>query len=247
MTDQENATQVVQGDAFERLRELDDDSFHAAVVDYPWEQNIKNKQGKMEHRNTARALNEGARDVNSDDSMFGMESDDRMGDLLDELSRILVDGGWAVFFADDRFQDVVRGALRQSDLILRRNWAWTPESMGMGYYGRVDHYPMPVATNGETNRYVSDRSTLFRIPGGRDTDYPTGKPVDLYRQMLRPPVIEDGEALLEPFCGSAPGAAVAASRGLRYWGCDTDADAVELAEARFEQSDLGQWTQETLA
>lgn len=225
MTSDELGDAVVQGDAFEALAELDTDSAHAAIVDYPWEFDAENGDDRYGYDRE---------DGGVEDALFGMEGDERLPELLDELARVLVDGAWAVFMADDEFQDAVRDALRDSAFTFRRNWAWTPESMGMGYYGRIDHYPMPVATLGDTDRYVSDRSTLFRVPGGRQTDYPTGKPVDLYRQILRPPVIEDGERLLEPFCGSGPGAAVASERGLRYWGCDVSDRAVETARRRLE-------------
>lgn len=227
-------------DAFEALTQLPDDHAHAAVVDYPWEFEIKNGTGRYEYRGNPRGRGEGDRDPDHDEVMFGMEPDDAVPALLDELSRVLVGGSWIVFMADDRFQDVVREAMRDCDgVTFRRNWAWTPESMGMGYYGRVNHYPIPVATVGDTDRYVRGRSTLYRIPGGRQTDYPTGKPVELYRQLLSPPVIEDGERLLEPFCGSAPGAAVALERGLSYWGCDVDPDAVATARNRADQRRLG--------
>lgn len=82
---------------------------------------------------------------------------------------------------------------------------------------------------GRRNDTSKTGGTLYSIPKGRRTAYPTGKPVELYRQLLQPPVIEDGEALLEPFCGSAPGAAVALERGLDYVGTDISEEAVELA------------------
>lgn len=233
--------QVQQADAFEALSELRDSSAHAAIVDYPWEFTIQNGTGRFEYRRVA-GQGEGEEDRNIDrsDVMFQMEEDESIQTVLDELRRVLVDGAWIVFMADDRFQDVVRKAMQDVDgIILRRNWIWTPENMGMGYYGRIDHYPMPVATVGETDRYVTGRSTLFRVPNGRDTEYPTGKPVDLYRQLLAAPVIRNGERLLEPFCGSGPGAAVASSRGLDYWGCDVDSKAVEKTRERFEQQRLG--------
>jgi len=217
---------VVQGDAFDALATLDDDSAHAAVVDYPWEFDAENGADRYGYDREA---------GDSETALFGMEPDERLGDLLNELARVLVDGAWVVFMADDEFQDPVRDGLRDSAFTFRRNWAWTPESMGMGYYG------MPVATNGDTERYVSDRSTLFRVPGGRQPDYPTGKPVDLYRQVLRPPVIEDNERLLEPFCGSGPGAAVANERGIDYWGCDIAADAVERTRERGRQETVTGW------
>lgn len=233
-------TAVLHGDAFEALAKLPDEYAHAAVVDYPWEFSIQNGTGRYEYRGNPRGRGEGDRDPDHDEIMFAMESDDRVPELLDELARVLVDGAWLITFADDRFVDVMRTALRDSAFTFRRNWAWTPDSMGMGYYGRIDHYPMPVATLGETDRYVKDRPTLFRVPGGRDTEWPTGKPVDLYRQVLESPVLRDGERLLEPFCGAAPGAAVAHERGVGYWGCDVDVEAVETARARFEQQRLSQ-------
>jgi len=231
---------VHHGDAFGKLVELPEDHAHAAVVDYPWEFEVQNGAGRFEYRRLpGQGDGEGDRDIAREDAMFKMADDEAVTTVLDELSSVLVDGAWIIFMADDRFQEVVRDAMRDVDgIILRRNWAWTPESMGMGYYGRIDHYPMPVATVGETDRYVSDRSTLFPVPGGRQTDYPTGKPVELYRELLAPPVIRDGERLLEPFCGSGPGAAVAAERGLSYWGCDVDIDAVEVARTHLEQDRL---------
>jgi hypothetical protein len=235
---------VRQGDAFELLSDVD--VAHAAIVDYPWEFQMQNGSGRFEYRREPRHASDGdtagARDLEHEDAMFDMEGDERLPELLEILADTLVEGAWVVFFADDRFQDPVRDALRNHDeFIFRRNWAWTPESMGMGYYGRIDHYPMPVATLGETDRHVTSRSTLYRVPGGRDTEYSTGKPVELYRQLLAEPVLRDGEKLLEPFCGSAPGAAVAVERDLEYWGCDVDDDALEIARERLEKTTVTDW------
>jgi len=244
------ATQtVVEGDAFEELSDLPEDYAHAAVVDYPWEFKIRTGDGDDELRNReGRGLLEGCRESDHEKRMFDMAADERFAELLEELSRVVVDGGWLLCMADDRFQDVIRDSLRADEsFIFRRNWCWTPESIGMGNYGRVNHYPIPVATNGDTDRYVQDRGTLFTVPNGRDVDYPTGKPVELYRQILESPVIRDGERLLEPFCGSGPGAAIARERGLDYWGVDVDVDAVEQTRNRLRQNRIQEWTQANLA
>lgn len=234
---------VLCGDAFEELAKLPADSAHAAVVDYPWQFQIQTGAGTSEIRNReGQGLQSGCREPDHEDAMFEMAADDYFPDVLAELSRVLVDGAWLLCMADDRFQDIVRTSLRDSPFILRRNWAWTPNEIGMGYYGRVNHYPIPVATNGETDRYVQDRGTLFCIENGRDVAYATGKPVQLYRQLLAAPVIRDGERLLEPFCGSGPGAAIANERGLGYVGVDISPDAVEQTRSRFEQETFAQLT-----
>ena len=230
---------VLQGDALEHLSDLEENSAHAAVVDYPWKFEIQNNTGRFETRNAPRGTGAGDRDLEDDTRMFDTLPDKGYTVVLEELSRALEPGSWLVSMADDRFQDVVRESIRDHpEWILRRNWAWTPGSMGMGTYGRVSHYPIPVATLGETSRYVRDRGTLFEVRGGRNTEYPTGKPVELYREILRAPVVYDGERLLEPFCGSGPGAVVAAERDLEYWGCDVDVDAVEITKDRFAQQRL---------
>lgn len=234
--------EVAEGDAFDLLADLPDDYGHAAVVDYPWEFDQENGDGRYGYEEEG-------------DTIYAMESSDRLVEVFDELARALVDGAWVLCMADDEVVDEVRAGLRASDLTFRRNWAWTPERIGMGYYGRIDHYPIPTATNGDTRRYedyypiptatngdtkryVMGRGTLYKIPKGRQTEYPTGKPVELYRQLLAPPVLEDGERLLEPFCGSAPGAKVAVERDLDYWGADISEEALSFARKRLEQSSL---------
>jgi len=228
---------VVQGDAFDALEELPSDFAECAIVDYPWEMDFKNGSGRFEGM-TAERWNDWEKRGGPG---YELEANERVPALLEELSRVLVDGAWVVCLADDDFQDVVRSAIRASPLEFRRNWAWTPKSIGMGYYGRINHYPIPVATNGETDRYVTGRGTLYEVDGGRNTEYPTGKPPALYRQLLEEPVVRDGDTLLEPFCGAGPGAAVANERGIDYWGCDTAADAVERTRERGRQETVTGW------
>lgn len=231
MTDARFAT----GDAFRQLRELPDGYGDAAVVDYPWEFDYDNGTNRMGFERGEHARPE-VDDPDPDERpMFAMEDDEAIPRLVDELSRVLADGSWVLFFADDRFQRVVRDALKAADgLTFRRNWAWTPNRLGMGYYGRVSHYPIPTATVGDTERYVQGRGTLYRVDGRAEIDYPTAKPVPLYRDLLAPPVLETGDRLLEPFCGSAPGAVVAGERDVAYWACDVNPEAVDLAERRYE-------------
>lgn len=229
--------EFVEGDAFEELESLPPESAHCAVVDYPWNFDIRNGSGRFEFRARAEDTRENIRE--DDDHMYRMEEDDRVPELLNLLTDVLVDGAWIMFFADDRFQDPVRRAMKDNEeLIFRRNWAWSPNQFGMGYYGRITHYPIPVATKGETERYVRDRGTLYKVDGGRNTEYATGKPMSLYRDLLREPVLRKDETLLEPFCGSAPGAYVARERDLGYWGCDIDPESFEDREKDVERTNL---------
>ena len=223
------------GNVFELLPFLEADLGHAAVVDFPWEFNGENGTGRFQSTGSDRGF-----------EVYQTEENDRLVDVLYELARVLVDGAWLFVFADDDTQPEFREYLEDSPLTYRRSCVWDREKFGMGYYHRVQHYPILTATNGETDRYVQDRGTVFRAARNdftavhNDDAYPTSKPVGLYRQMLAEPVLKDGERLLEPFCGTGPGAAVAAERGLDYWGADTNPEAVKQARQELEQARLTQ-------
>ncbi|MFC7140039.1 DNA methyltransferase [Halosimplex aquaticum] len=222
---------VEHGDVFDLLPSLEADFGHAAVVDFPWQFNADNGSGRFESTGSDREF-----------EVYQTEENDRLADVLDALSRVLVDGAWVFVFADDDTVPEFRECVEESPFTYRRTCVWDREKFGMGYYHRVQHYPILTATNGETDRYIQGRGTVYRAlkhdGEASDSDYPTGKPVKLYRQMLAEPVLDDGERLLEPFCGHGPGAAVAAERGIDYWGADTNPEAVEQARQHLEQTRL---------
>jgi len=227
---------VVQGDAFEELSSLADDSAHAAVIDYPWK--------FAEEDGTGYFGNEGTNDREFE--AFQTESHTRLMEVVRELERVLVSGSWVFVFADDDVYPEFREIVDESPLERRRTLVWDRCTIGMGIYFRSRHTLIIPATVGETDRKVKDRGTVIeavRQDGFlRENDYPTSKPVDLYRKMLAPPVLHEGERLLEPFCGSAPGAKAAAERGLGYWGVDVNSEAVNQAKDAFSQQRLGQTT-----
>jgi site-specific DNA-methyltransferase (adenine-specific) len=227
---------AVHGDVFNELPELDDDSAHAAIVDYPWQ--FREEDG------TGFFGNEGEGNGWSDFDQFSTEDTDGLAVILDECERVLVEGAWVFVFADDEVLDDFQTIIKESPLERRRTLVWDRCTIGLGQYFRSRHMFVIAATVGSTDRYVRDRPTVLEAARQdgflREHDYPTGKPPALYRKMLASPVLEDGERLLEPFCGGAPGAAIATERGLGYWGCDVSPDAIDRAEAFFEQQRFGQ-------
>ena len=65
------------------------------------------------------------------------------------------------------------------------------------------------------------------------TGYPTQKPVALINQILRI-VTEEGDLVLDPFCGSGTTCVSAKSLNRNYLGIDSSSDAVKLARKRLE-------------
>lgn len=218
-----NAEEVCHGDAFEELPSLADDFAHAAIVDYPWEFDVENFNGRY-----------------NDSSLYRTESLEKLSVVLGNLESALVSGSWVFLFADDKIVDGVRRLVSDSGLVRRQTAVWNRKSYSMGYYHRVQHYPIVTATVGKTDKMLTDRGTVYeavKTQGGVSlgTDEQTQKPPQLYRDILAPPVLRDGERLLEPFAGTAPGYRVCHSRGLDYWGCEIDADKVQTARERAEQ------------
>lgn len=226
---------VVQGDVFDLLPGLEEDAGHAAVVDYPWKFNGDNGTGRFQSTTDSR-----------DFEVYQTEENNRLSEVLDLLAEKVVAGGWLFVFADDKTVPEFRAMVEESSFTYRRTVVWDREKFGMGYYHRVQHYPIITATNGDTERYIQDRGTVFRAARNdfvavyNDDAYPTSKPVDLYRELLAPPVLEEGETLLEPFCGTGPGAAVAAQRGHGYWGADLNPEPLEVARTAITQQRIGQ-------
>ena len=69
------------------------------------------------------------------------------------------------------------------------------------------------------------------------TGYPTQKPAKLYERMIKASSNE-GDIVLDPFCGSGTTLVAANNLGRYYIGIDEKTDAIEIAEQRLAQQNL---------
>lgn len=213
------------GDAFEALGNLQTESAHAAVLDYPWE--FGDRPGA---------------ENNTQPEDWEMADNGRFPEALRSVVDVLVDGAWLFVFADDdvlpEFREAVEDAANY-----RKTLIWDTKRIGLGHYFRSRHGYIVAATKGDTDRHVTDVPTVLeaaapqREPGRSDT-YPTEKPASLVEEFLAP-VVQRGELVIEPFCGSAPALEAAKSLDLRYWGADVSPDALRRARRREGQTTLG--------
>lgn len=220
---------VEEGDVFDVLPTLPDEYAEAAVVDYPW------NHDSSKHFNGGRRQTEHAGD-------WSDIPHDGMTQVLEELARTVTAGGWVFVWADDDVYPEFRETVEDSPLTYRKTLIWDTERIGMGWYFRGRHQFVLAATNGDTERWVQDRATVVRAPNpnaqpGTEALYPTSKPPEAYTHLLDAPVLEAGERLLAPFCGSGPGHVAAARNGWAYHGIDANDEAVELASTRAELGD----------
>lgn len=218
--------QVHRGDAFGLLPTLEGDSANAAVVDYPWRFVNQDRPGRASFENP---------------EDWDMHDNDGIEAVLEEVARVLVDGGWAFVFTDDDVLPAFRAAAEHS-LDYRKTLIWDTKRIGNGHYFRSRHGYIIAATAGDTDRYVTDRPTVLEAAApqrepGVTTEYPTEKPASLYHQFLDP-ILEPGDRIIKPFCGTAPALEVAKSNQCAYWGCDVSADALRRARSRGNQATL---------
>lgn len=208
-------------DAFAGLESLRDNAADAAVVDYPWEFDTANGTDRFGH------------DQQADDSdLYQTQPNERLELVLNQLAQVVADDGWVFVFADDELYPLAREMLEHSPLDYLRTVYWDSDRMGMGYYHRVQTYPIlaAVVDQSSTKRYVRDRPDVYRVAHhGPSAEYHTQKPVGLYEKLLSPPVLRDGETVLEPFAGTFPAGVVAKRRGCRAVGFEVNGEAVALA------------------
>ena len=69
------------------------------------------------------------------------------------------------------------------------------------------------------------------------TGWPTQKPEELYQRMIKASSNE-GDIVLDPFCGSGTTCVAANNLGRYYIGIDEKTDAIEIAEQRLAQQNL---------
>ena len=215
-------------DVFDSLPELKTNSYHCAIVDYPWDFDRENGAGLYEN-------------------FYETQPIEKFRTVVSELSRILTPGSWFFAFADDEIVCEVRDIVEESDFKRRQTCIWDIDCMSMGSYHRVQHYPIITATLGETDKQLKTRGTIYkaqRATGAVGTGHErsTAKPVALYRKLIQPPVLYSGESLLEPFAGTAPGYDVAQERNLGYWGADNDNEIIEERKNQPEVKNLGEWS-----
>jgi site-specific DNA-methyltransferase (adenine-specific) len=84
------------------------------------------------------------------------------------------------------------------------------------------------------------RSAVWHHTSERDALYPTQKPLPLIREFVSL-FSDEGDTVLDPFCGSGTTLVASLERGRRAIGIDIDTRALDIARARCEAV-LGQGT-----
>lgn len=213
---------VEQRDAFKAIQDRETDSCHVALID-PWDFDTKNGSNRFGHDQST-----------GNSNLYDTSDEDGLKFILKEVERVVKDGGWVFVFADDEKYPTFRNIVTDVDGLERRQTIyWDSDSMGMGYYHRVQTYPLVTATVGKTERYVQSRPNIYRAHHhSPSAEYHTQKPVELYSDILTPPIVREGETVLEPFAGTFPSGVVAEANGFNAIGWDVNEEALEIVSER---------------
>lgn len=172
-------------------------------------------------------------------------------DFVDAVHESLVNGGWAIFDADDwllpRLIDYIRenwgdvastyrgGGYRRTGTVVYS------DHPGGGHYFTNGGYHVVFAHKGETNRTASTPCKVvcerppMNVRSG--VDWGTLKPIDPYQQWIDA-VTEPGESVYVPCAGTAPAAIAAERLGLDWIAIDSEPEARE-AYLRRREFELG--------
>lgn len=164
---------------------------------------------------------------------FPVVSNQYLGAVLAELLRVLKPGRHCYIFCDPE----TSYALVPAALAMGWQWGnrliWDKVQIGMGYHYRRRYEDVlflwkKAAANHPkrklANLGTADVLTVPRVRGG----YPTEKPVDLIRILVRQSA-RRGETVLDPFCGSGSTGVAALQENCDFFGGDVTQAAVELA------------------
>jgi site-specific DNA-methyltransferase (adenine-specific) len=174
--------------------------------------------------------------------------------LLCEFSRLLPKNGHAWLFADNEVQSVIQGYVREGEAgfdyvksypaIKLRSDGRAPR-MGMGYHLKSTHEYLVLCEKGRRSwsKELNNRPDYFMVPWTGDAEtrgltkdgkpYPTAKPWNLYRELIRLSTSE-GETILDPFAGSGPLASAALAEKRKAVLVDKSADAIEVIRRRID-------------
>ena len=231
---------IRQGDCLGVLRSVPDASVHLVVTSPPY-----NKRGHSGANLAGRNWKAG--DINYglfDDNMPEADYQAWQLDILNEIYRVLVDGGSLFYNHKNRVKSYVLTSplvwLLQSPLTLRQEVIWdrgsAPDINPRRFYPSTERiYWM---FKGKKPRYFNPASAnhkeVWRINQEYNSDHPAPFPVEVARRCIEACSVR-GDVILDPFAGSGSTLIAAKELGRNAIGIEIHAPYIEIIKARLAQ------------
>lgn len=238
--DHKGSALIIEGDTWQKSKELETDSFDCCIVDAPYPA----LNGQMSVGTTRPRNLKGG---------FDFETKELDEELLAELFRVLKPGGHLWLFAPaaalTNLSDTATYNEQQRQLFIQcgfrfnKVFIWDKVSIGMGYVGRARHELIYHFSKGKLNNlggfsrkpnpqhYIHDVLTA-KVPRGKNRYHQTAKPPELICDLLQFST-DVGGTVLDPFAGGLVTGAVAIATGRHAVLIEKDQNIIEKGLERF--------------
>jgi site-specific DNA-methyltransferase (adenine-specific) len=213
---------VEQGDAVDFLRRLPDASVDLVVTDPAYESLEKHRAigttTRLKHSKS------------SSNDWFTIFPNARFPELFAEAFRVLKKNTHLYLFCDQETMFVVKPIAQEVGFRFWKPLVWDKVQIGMGYHYRARYEFVLFFEKGKRKLKdlgIADVITHPRIRGG----YPSEKPSAVSEILIRQST-DEGDVVVDPFCGSGSVGVAARKLGRRFMGCDICAEAVETTAER---------------
>jgi site-specific DNA-methyltransferase (adenine-specific) len=211
-----------QGDAIEKLMELDDQSVDLVITDPAYESLEK-------YRNTGTTTRL-KKSKGSSNSWFPIFPNSRFPGLFRELYRVMKKNTHLYMFSDAETMFVIKPLAEEAGFKFWKPLVWDKGTIGMGYHYRARYEFILFFEKGKrglNDLAVPDVLNVPKIHSAKVV-YPTEKPLQLVKTLISQSS-EQGELVLDPFAGSGVVLLAAESLERNSIGFDISERAVTLA------------------
>jgi site-specific DNA-methyltransferase (adenine-specific) len=233
---------VLEGDAFELMSKIKDNSAAAWIFDPPFP---KVEEHRATGTTTRLKISKSSHNPWFDAAKFAYE---KLPALLRHADRTLVAGGHFLMKCDfDLLQEVLKlypaagGALpsvgSETSLVPQKLLLWDKQALGTGYVFRSRHEYWLWMVKGSKRRRVPNEnmslSDVFRYKRLKGKKYsPAQMPLAMAYDLVSQ-VTQVGDLVVDPFCGGGGTVPVVTSvLGRRIWACELDPSFAKLANER---------------
>lgn len=215
-----------KSDAVQWLSQLEDGSVDLIITDPPYESLEKHRAV-----GTTTRLKESAASSNA---WFAIFPNARFEQLFAEVHRVLKRDSHFYLFCDQETMFVAKPIAEQAGFKFWKPLIWDKKKIGMGYHYRARYECILFFEKGKRKLKdlgIPDILEVPRIHRG----YPTEKPAAV-SEILIHQSSNEGDLVLDPFCGSGSTGVAALSMSRNFAGSDVSDEALSLSKTRLEES-----------
>lgn len=207
-------------DAVEWLKTMEPESIDLIISDLPY-QSLE----KWRKIGTTTRLKQSK---SSSNQWFEIFHNDRFDELFKELHRVLKKNSHLYLFSDEETSDHLKRVGKAAGFKFWKPLVWDKMLIGMGYHYRATYEFILFFEKGKrklNDLGVSDILRVKRIPRG----FPAEKPPELSETMINQST-QEGDLVVDPFCGSGTTGMAAIKLGRRFLGNDLSPEMVQVSK-----------------